>query len=945
MILVDFLFNIGVIISFAIISGALAMKLKKGLLPMLLQGLLFAFLAILGMIRPFTLAPGIFFDARTVVITLCSLFYGPVSTLVVVVFASTVRILLGGVGVLTGILTILSSALIGLLVFYWLKRTRRSPKLVLVYPVSLVVHLVMLLDMLTLPADVRWSIIQGITLPVLILYPVAATMGAWVLLLLRKSDKARQEAWQTKLMLDNLLEHSASPVVVWDAAYIIRRTSRALELMTGRSRDELMGQPLAMLFPAYQRALIMQLIQDSMQGALLENVEFSVEDQDRHLHVVRWNSAVMYAEDGRTALAGIAQGIDISDIKNTEQRLRANESKLRNYIDYAPIGIAVIDQYGRISEANRKIAEIVGWPLDQLTGQSLVRFMATANRFQRRRQLEQLSRGFAHQAEFPVRKYDGSIVHCAVTAANLLNRQQILFIADNSERKTIEAVMRAVATSNMAGSANIFRFLVQQLSLVLHCSVALIAEIDSANKNQAHTLAVCDHGKIIENFSFAVTHTATVKPLPVKLRKDPALEYAEDYSEIEAVDIHLLLPGTRSYWGLSLLDSSGAICGLIAVLDEQLIGHDAVRFNIMQTFAGRAASEIERKATEQKYQILFNEMLEGFAIHELVCNENGDAVDYRFLAVNPAFEKMTGLNAADIIGKTVLTVLPSTEAYWIENYGRVGLYGESLQFEGYSAELNRFYSTTAFQTQYRQFACIVTDITDRRIHETQMRQSLREKEILLKEIHHRVKNNLNIIASLLNLQSAHTNSREEAIAAFNNSRDQIMSMALVHEELYQAEDYANVNMPSYIERIKANLSHIYHTGKDIRIETEIQDLSLDVNSAIPCSLILNEMITNSYKYAFNGRDRGRIYICMKRLDYDTIEFIYADDGVGLPADFKPEESGSLGMTLIRLLTEQIEGHLQVQNQNGLEYRIVIPLNQAAVETTSEAAAGGLDTDG
>ena len=136
------------------------------------------------------------------------------------------------------------------------------------------------------------------------------------------------------------------------------------------------------------------------------------------------------------------------------------------------------------------------------------------------------------------------------------------------------------------------------------------------------------------------------------------------------------------------------------------------------------------KKAERDYQLLFREMLEGFALHEIICDEEGAPIDYRFFTVNPSFERMTGLDAEKIVGRTVLEVLPGTEKYWIETYGRVALTGEPAHFENYSSELNKYFETTAFRPAPNQFACIVNDITERKIAE----EEIRKKDKQLAEI-------------------------------------------------------------------------------------------------------------------------------------------------------------------------------------------------------------------
>ena len=122
----------------------------------------------------------------------------------------------------------------------------------------------------------------------------------------------------------------------------------------------------------------------------------------------------------------------------------------------------------------------------------------------------------------------------------------------------------------------------------------------------------------------------------------------------------------------------------------------------------------ERKQAEENYQTLFCEMLDGFAQHEIVCDQQGKPINYRFLAINPAFERITGLRAKELIGRTVLEALPGTEQHWIDTYGKVALTGEPAFFENYTAKLNKYFEVTAFRPAPNQFACIFADITERK---------------------------------------------------------------------------------------------------------------------------------------------------------------------------------------------------------------------------------------
>lgn len=213
------------------------------------------------------------------------------------------------------------------------------------------------------------------------------------------------------------------------------------------------------------------------------------------------------------------------------------------------------------------------------------------------------------------------------------------------------------------------------------------------------------------------------------------------------------------------------------------------------------------------------------------------------------------------------------------------------------------------------------DMTERRTMEEQLKRNLVEKEVLLREVHHRVKNNLNIISSLLNLQSSMIKSPADAMSAFRNSRDRIMAMSLVHEQLYQSIDYAQVKMQEYVATLVAQLLVLYGQGRPVRIVFDASNVLLDVNTSIPCGLIMNELITNAFKYAFPDNRDGIITLAMRKSASHDVELEISDDGIGLPDGMDVETTDSLGLTLVRLLVEQLNGSLVVTREHGTSFHI------------------------
>jgi PAS domain S-box-containing protein len=202
-----------------------------------------------------------------------------------------------------------------------------------------------------------------------------------------------------------------------------------------------------------------------------------------------------------------------------------------------------------------------------------------------------------------------------------------------------------------------------------------------------------------------------------------------------------------------------------------------------------------------------------------------------------------------------------------------------------------------------------------------LQKSLEEKEVLLKEIHHRVKNNLQIISSLLDLQSRHV-TEARPVEMFRESQDRVRSMALVHEQLYRSQDLAQVDLGSYIANLADHLAQTYAVGsRQVRIELDVSpEVRLPIDSAVPCGLLLNELVSNSLKHAFRGRDAGRVHIRLLPGD-GQVGLTVADDGVGLPEIGDLRAAGTLGLQLVGMLVRQLRGTVEIDRSKGTAFHV------------------------
>jgi two-component sensor histidine kinase len=214
------------------------------------------------------------------------------------------------------------------------------------------------------------------------------------------------------------------------------------------------------------------------------------------------------------------------------------------------------------------------------------------------------------------------------------------------------------------------------------------------------------------------------------------------------------------------------------------------------------------------------------------------------------------------------------------------------------------------------------EIAERVKIEDELKISLKEKNSLLQEIHHRVKNNLSIICSLLNLQQAM--SRQNIEDAFKEIKHRIMTMALVHEQLYRSEDLSHIQMQDYIRQLTNQLLAVYDQNHQIQVNLKIEPLVFDIQTAMPCGMIFNELITNAFKHAFQKKRDGRLDLILER-SKDRCLLAVRDNGPGLQWKTLPEEPKSLGLSLISILTRQLEGKLSLANEHGACIQIEFPL--------------------
>ena len=388
---------------------------------------------------------------------------------------------------------------------------------------------------------------------------------------------------------------------------------------------------------------------------------------------------------------------------------------------------------------------------------------------------------------------------------------------------------------------------------------------------------------------------------------------------------HLRKDGSR-FWSNGVMravyDGTGQLEGFIKILRDL-------------TEQRQAQEALQR--SEQQFR-LFVEHVTEYALIQVDLHG-------RVTAWNTGAQRITGYTEQEICGKniSILCTQEDVDAKFVEEELQRALeHGSTEEVRWFVRKDGRRFWARWVSTTIRDsnqqpcaFAKVMRDETERKRAEERLRASLIEKDALLQEIHHRVKNNLQVVVSLLSIQ-ANRISRQDVIEILNETQNRIRAIAGIHETLYSSPDLASISFSEYMNQLIRGLFSFYNAqSSGIGLKIEADDIVLDITQAIPMGLIVNELVTNALKHAFPEGRTGTVRAALRylqetsvpdgTLDEGSAVLIVEDNGIGLPAGFDVQEQESMGIYLIRILTRQLRGALQVHQDGRTQFRVVFPL--------------------
>lgn len=364
------------------------------------------------------------------------------------------------------------------------------------------------------------------------------------------------------------------------------------------------------------------------------------------------------------------------------------------------------------------------------------------------------------------------------------------------------------------------------------------------------------------------------------------------------------------------IGKSNDLSSRVPVLGDDELANLAISVNEM--LKSLEKSNIELKKSREGYKTIF----ENTGTAMLLVDKNMD-----ILLANTYFKDIFALNDDTQHKYNFKELMTQIDHSKLEDY-RIGLENNQDEFKNYEFQLinkknegRNFFATFAFIKGTQESLISLIDITDHKKADDKIKESLKEKEILLREIHHRVKNNLQIISVLLSLQSEEIED-PKILEKYKESENRIHSMALIHERMYQSQDLSSIDFTDYVKNLIADITYAYgFDSQMLEIKMDLDKSNLSIETVMPLGLIINELVSNSLKYAFKDVENNKISIIFKKEHNNKFKLEIMDNGIGFPEDIDFKNTRSLGLQLVNELVSQIDGTIKLETNKGSHFTI------------------------
>lgn len=722
-----------------------------------------------------------------------------------------------------------------------------------------------------------------------------------------KEHKVTQyELEQAKNFNMAVIESSLDMIIAENAEGNISVFNRAAEKQYGYKREELIGRSTRVLFASAQEY---QRVRSALKKKKSVSTEVKNKRKNGEVFTTYLSASLLHTTDGKL-LGSMGVSRDISEQKQAAEALRHSEELYRDLFDNMSDAYLMVNPKGMLVHWNKAGLELLGVPRKQAATVNFIDWLSSSD----------------GKALVSARKQ-------VKNSGKALKGLEFFLVNGKKERRCVQVNISPVFEGNeFIGTRELLRDITDQKSAQEEAE-SQAAKIQSIFESTAYMIWSVDADGRLTSFNGryaaeyerqsgsaprtglkALGFSSYPKARQKKVWKD---RYAQAFNgKTQRFEVAVGGKKNKVEWYQVVLNPIDTKTGEI----EEISG-----IALSVTYKKQAEEKIKKQAAK------INSIFDSTAMLIYTLDHKFRITSYnvnfaKTIAQHFDIEIQIGSNMVELLRPHMRRDLGTR----LKKLYRKALDGHYARFEGplktkkdriiwIETFLNPIFSENGEVTE---ISCMAHEITDKKIIEKQMRESLEEKEILLQEVHHRVKNNLQVISSILNLQSSYVKD-SNTLNILRESQNRIKSMSFIHESLYQTSDFSSIDFSDYILSLSKNLVHSYSmTAGLVELDTRFEKVYLNLDQAIPCGLIVNELVSNALKYAFPNNRKGKLLMRIREEDNKVILLI-KDDGVGVPRDFDFDGSDTLGLQLVFTLIEQLDGEVSFQSepQKGTEYLI------------------------
>jgi len=702
--------------------------------------------------------------------------------------------------------------------------------------------------------------------------------------------QAEKETRESEEKFRSIVENSSDWIFILNRDCKFLSINKTVADLFQKSPQELIGMSIFEIFPEDTAVGYSKNIKNVFYTGKVLHIEEKMLVQGHELYISTSLNPIRDDRGDVIAVTGIVR--DITESKKAEEALRESEERYRTLYESAAEGILIGDvETKKLTYANPAICKMLGYSEEELTKMSVADIHPKTSLELVFAEFDAQARGEKkYSPSLPCLKKDGTIIYADINGAKaIINKREcsIGFFNDVTERNKAEERIR-VFSSAVAGA-------IDGITIT-----DMKGTITYANPSMEELFGYEKDGMLGKSVIALATNQEMANGIVSTLIK----------SGTWGGEVELIKKNKEAF---------SALLSLSTVRDEK--GNPIALMGAIRDITERKQVERTLQQSEEKWYSLVENVP-----YIIMLVDHDRTIQF----INHV---VVGLDVKDVIGRSIYDYIqPESHDIAREIVNRVFETGEPGYYEingvGPDGRMSWYETRTGaikIDEEVVSVVQITSDITERKQAEEKIMASLVEKETLLKEVHHRVKNNMQVISSLLRLQAGKVKDKD-VVAMLKDSQNRIQSMALVYNKLYQSQNLASIDMADYIKELTAGLIKSYTTGSSrVTASIDPSDVFLGVDMAIPCGLVINELVTNSLKYAFPESRTGQIAISLKENGHQELELVVSDNGVGIPESLNLANTSTLGLKLVTNLVEsQLDGKIELDRTQGTRFSITFP---------------------